>query len=323
MKKYIVTAELIIMLPLCILLASFNNLHAQNPDRQSRHLNNLQTQYVTEKQKLDSLQAELDTHISRAENLKAQAQDNDSRVANIMANALNLSRAYDHQKLVTDAIAGQIRQERRFLYKAYTQHIDSLNEMLGKTNSTQEQENIRLKLHDLNSRRVRVSPALPLFSFDPALINNLKLSAKDDSTRILIYHEYLSNALDEVDSNIAILRDKSSEVRTMMKLNVQANEFIEDVNDGQMFSMLQLQNSDQARQVGSSSPLEYDSDRMGEIIGLKTIFTKLEPVLGDRYEMPRFSEVDSLLSDEYLELLENTENTLKLYREIIKDKLTP
>jgi hypothetical protein len=310
---------------ICVILAFFiaGNLLAQDLVQQTQQLSDLQSRFAIEKGTLDSLRNQLNIRISRADDLKSRSDVDDDQVSSVMANALEIGKQVDRQRQKVNTIAGQIQQKRRFLYKYYSEQIDSLTTVLDETDDIQEQEKIRSALRDLNNQRIRVSPALPLFSFDPALVNKIEMDNSGNSTRNNIYRDYLNNALSEVDSNISILQDKTNEVRSMIRLNVRAREFMEDLNDAQMFSMLQVQDRDLLRLNSPSDGKELTYGRSNDINELRILYDKLLPVLGERYDMPRFNDVDSLLSDEYLELLEDTEGTLKLYRKMIEDKLSP
>ena len=295
-------------------------LKAQNSDTGRKQLSDLESVYVHEQAKLDSLKNELNKAVSAADKAKAAKEVSQAQVSNLLARALEIGRQHDNQQKKVSELTSQIQKLRRRMYHIYSTRIDSLNMLLNKENNSEKRAVLQNEMKELNTQRLRVSPVLPMFSFDPGLINKIPGNKSADATGKSIYNEYLVNAMSEVDSNLSVLQTKSQEVRSMMRLNQRAREFVEDINDRQTFSMLQLQNEKTTSYASETSSLKNDVFR--GVNEIQVIYNQLEPVLSEHYNLPKISEPDSILSDEYLQLLENAETTLKLYREMLKDKLT-
>ena len=58
-----------------------------------------------------------------------------------------------------------------------------------------------------------------------------------------------------------------------------------------------------------------------EITSVTRIYNRISPFINDKSNIQDYALQDSVYTDDYLKLLEETEKTLRLYREKIKDKL--
>ena len=238
--------------------------------------------------------------------------------AECIADAHLVASQSDIQEKTVNNLAAQIKKLRLVLYKKFTFSIDSLTPALQKGEAREKRE-IETMLRELTQKRAQVSPALPLFSFDPLLIARINSSNTKDNLEKSIYMDYLSNALSEVDSNIAVIQNKENEVAVLIRLNEHAEDFMDELESTQFLGSMELENSsNEPAQLGGKSYV----DREAFANDIITIYEHLDPVMSELIETPHIANFDSLASDEYLKLLQGTEKTLKLYKKIIEEKMT-
>ena len=60
---------------------------------------------------------------------------------------------------------------------------------------------------------------------------------------------------------------------------------------------------------------------LAEMVVVAKIYNRISPFIHEDINTQDFSTQDSVYTDDYLKLLDETEKTLRLYREKIKDKL--
>jgi hypothetical protein len=282
----------------------------------------LEKSYSVEKSKLDILKNNLEILLNELNTLKNQEARDDDKISTLMANAHRVTTEMDKQEEIANNLGKQIKQQRHVLYKAYTVSIDSLTHSLKNQQDNQKRK-IETELRQLTHKRSQVSPALPLFSFDPLLIARINSSESKDDLEKSIYMDYLSNALSEVDSNLLVIKEKAEEVSTMIRLDEQAEDFIDDLDGTQFLGSLEIEqtvasNEGKNELFTGSSGFDRGSDLTESLI---KIYEQLEPVMNELIETPQISKNDSLASDEYLLLLQGTEKTLKLYKKIIEEKM--
>ncbi|KAA3610772.1 MAG: hypothetical protein D8M58_21260 [Calditrichaeota bacterium] len=299
-----------------VLIISFliSIVSAQEISTQEAKLMTLEKSYSIEKSKLDSINNVLQTQIDELDLLKKAEQRDEDKIALFMSRAHSVSKLADSQTEVVTNLAVQIKKHRIILYNRYSAAIDSL--------ADEQKQNDEGKLKELNYKRSLVSPALPLFSFDPVLIERIDLANTENSLEKSIHHDYLTNALSEIDSNIKVLNRKKDEVSTMIRLNEQTEDFIDDLDGTQFFSSIEFESQnksnfrfEQSDHSGAGFGVVGESDKIIQL------YDQLQPVMGELIEAPGITNTDSLASDEYLKLLQGTEKTLKLYRKLIQDKM--
>ena len=149
----------------------------------------------------DSLKDQLNSFLEELEKVKKNEPENKDKISSMMAHALELSNRIDQKEKKLFILEKQLKNIRRNLYQKYTSRIDSLQEL--SQNSVQNPMRNESELKELINKRLYVSPLLTELSFDPRLIEKIKLSESQDEKEKKIYKEYLNNALNEVDSNIA------------------------------------------------------------------------------------------------------------------------
>lgn len=306
---------------LLIFLLGITYSVAQTLNADEQQFVNLDKQYSSKLNTIDSLKNILNQFLDELEQVKKQEPENSDKISAMLADALTQTNVIDKKEKELQAFEMQLNKKRNQLYRIYTFKIDSLRQRVDLALNDSEKETIESDLILLNNKRLYVSPLLPQLSFDPGLIEKISLSKSQNKKEQKIYKDYLDNALSEVDSNIINLKNRSDDIREVVRLNELAEDFMEDIEGSQFSGSFVLR-----EQVVAQEDIFYGSDRFSnnpeaDKVMIVKIYKRLSPFIHDDIDVQDFSFQDSVYTEDYLNLLEETEKTLRLYREKIKDKL--
>jgi len=297
---------------LLIFLLAITFTFAQNFSIEEQRFFDLEEQYVNQLKEIDSLKNVLNRFLGEVARVKNDEPENREKISSMMAQALEKSNIIDTREKSIIEIEKQLKQKRNLLYNSYTTKIDSLENL-------KQTDEIKSDLKDLNNKRLYVSPLLSQLSFDPNLVEKIKLSNSRDEKEKKIYKEYLDNALTEVDSNIVNLQQKSKNIREVIRLNEHAEDFMDDIEGDQFSGAFVVQ--EQALRGNERSFGDSWNNPLTEIASVAKIYNRISPFIYENINLQDYTLQDSVYTDDYLKLLEETEKTLRLYREKIKDKL--
>lgn len=302
-----------------IFLLFFSLCYGQNLKVDELKFLDFEEKYNLQFSQTDSLKDQLNSFLEELEKVKKNEPENKDKISSMMAHALELSNRIDQKEKKLFILEKQLKNIRRNLYQKYTSRIDSLQEL--SQNSVQNPMRNESELKELINKRLYVSPLLTELSFDPRLIEKIKLSESQDEKEKKIYKEYLNNALNEVDSNIVNLHEKGENVREVFRLNEKTEDFMDDVAADQISGALVVRGQDLQRTAEDMLFSDPQNMRVNEMASLNKIYNRLSPYIYENMDFNEYSLQDTIYTDDYLKLLEETEKTLRLYREKIKDKL--
>jgi hypothetical protein len=276
----------------------------------------LQEKYQDRQLQIDSLNDDLNKFLLEIERVKEKEPGNRDKISSQMALALEKSNHIDALRKTQTLVEKEMHQKRQYLYKNYTLKIDSLRNINKHAVNKKE---IESQLKELNNKRLYVAPVLTQLSFDPGLVEKIQLSHSRNDKEKKIYKEYLDNALNEVDSNIVSLQQQTDNIREVIRLNEQAEDFMDDIQGNQFTSTFLIREQGLANR-NSFNETDWNSP-IAEMNGAVKIYNRISPFIYENVNKQDFTLQDSVYTEDYLKLLEETEKTLRLYREKIKDKL--
>jgi hypothetical protein len=289
----------------------------QNAFSQEMELHGAERSYSLERSTLDSLDKNLKNLIGRLNTEKNKNKRDADKISELMAEAHRVSLKLDDQNKRVNKLGAEVKKLRQRAYKKYTVSIDSLTKIYESSQGALKVATGE-KIKKLVQERAHVSPALPLFTFSPQLISQIKTSAGTDGLAHTIYADYLTNAMAEIDSNILIIKNKASEISIMLRLDEQAEEFMDELDGAQFLSTIE---SGEQQPEGRLFSDNTAGERYVFADNIIKIYEQLEPVMSELIGKPAFAGFDSLATEDYLILLQDTEKTLKLYRKIIREKM--
>jgi len=188
--------------------------------------NNLQDSYEKEKLVLDSLQTRFSKRVSEINNEKDKTNPDNEKITSLMANSVNLSNSIDGQQKKIDKIGRNITSVKIKLNNRYTGIIDSLKNI--RMNGKENKDDIDNLILFYATKRLEVTPEIYRLSFNPYKILELDLQKTKDSAYKKIYSEYLTGALNEVNSILTNISKESHEINQVVELQKKASRFVEE-----------------------------------------------------------------------------------------------
>jgi len=223
---------LVLLFVSVLIFTSAGESEAQNFPRQGdlikleNKYDDLQNSYKKEKLVLDSLQERFNKRLRDINNEKDKTNPDNEKITSLMANSVNLSNSIDDQQKKIGKIGRAITSVKIKLNNRYTGIIDSLKNIRvqGKGNN-EEIDNLILFYA---TKRLEVTPEIYSLSFNPYKILELDLKKTKDSTYKKIYSEYLTSALNEVNSILTNISQESHEINQIVELQKKASRFVEE-----------------------------------------------------------------------------------------------
>lgn len=279
---------------------------------------------------LDSLNIQLENYLEKIDNKKAQRVQSKDEIASLMARAFSISKKIESKELQLKKIHNNLRAIKIYLNNQYTVLIDSLQQDLTSNKSIKDEQVLEEEFLRLIEKRMQVSPILQTLSFDPKKIQDIKISATEDSLEKAIYIDYLQSALNDIDSHLISIGKKQNELEGMIRLEKKADVFISDIEDSRIFGFYEKsgENSDNGGVDGHYNELvvngrgkDYNSQIDNFVILLNQLYKA-----GVEIDMPHrdeslYSGNEAQTLEQYLELVKKTRKYLEQYRKTVENKL--
>ena len=257
----------------------------------------------------DSLQVELDALLDIIDSEKNKESINQGYVSGLLANALVRTNKLDAVEIEIKNINSEINSVKKNLYESYSTIIDSLKQL--------EQSNyldVLNKIKLFSTKKLSVSPILSSLSFNPDIIEKIDLQNNFSEEERSIYLSYLYGARNEVDSIVVLIEHKSKDIEEIIRLNEMAEDFIDEIDNISFSGSISILAEEGSIKSGSFDNI-YDPSR------IISINHTLQPFVFSNIETSSFIEIKSIVSQDYLNLLIETGKTLRLYSDLIMDKI--
>jgi len=303
-------------------------VRGQNIVEKEQRLDSLKTEVAKREAHMDSLQPELSLLLDQIDAEKAQTNPDDVRLSELLSSALTLSDQIDHARGQVDRLQDSIALVSRSLNRLYADKIDSLDRAIAKTASESEREELeRLQLH-FTLRRMQVVPDLPELSFDPLVIETIRLDTMHNATGKQIYSDFLNRAYLELEHHYQQVTELEMNIRDMIRLEEKTIAFMEEIEDGTLMPL--------GRNIDGNNALsEYNRDNTfteGTDMGGKNqqlaIQIPFRSIVILNHQLTGFSnaevspdDLESMSVEEQLQLLDQTKKSLKYYLEVTAEKL--
>ena len=221
-----------------------------------------------------------------------------------------------------DSLHARLASVNARLFRVYSRQIDSLRQALQSAKKPAQKDILSTQIERLRRKRLQVSPELKTLSLNLENIRKLNLNQVQDSLKKAILIDYLQNALNEIDRQRQYLEIKGKELRQMQRLQQKALSFVEEIDDAQMTAAAPFQQnpktnmapqtSDDRDGAASFMSTPSSASASGVVVDLPQIDRLINQSLQGQSPVP----IDSALK-----AIERTRAMLKMYRQIIQDKL--
>ena len=278
---------------------------------------------------LDSLNIQLENYLEKIDSRKAQRVQSKDEIASLMARAFSISKKIESKELQLKKIHNNLRAIKNYLNNQYTVLIDSLQQDLTSNKSIKDKQVLEEEFLRLIEKRMQVSPILQTLSFDPKKIQDIKISATEDSLEKAIYIDYLQSALNDIDSHLISIGKKQNELEGMIRLEKKADIFISDIEDSRIFGFYEKagEKNDNRDGGGHYNGLDYGEkiDNNSQIDNFVILLNQLYKA-GVEIDMPHRDESlypgnEAQTLEQYLELVKKTRKYLEQYRKTVENKL--
>ena len=231
--------------------------------------------------------------------------------------ALILSKRLIILQAQQDSLKQKIKQLNALLYRKYTQQLDSLRQ-LPKARTAREEKQRLLLLNQISRKRLEVSPELENLPFDLQKLSKLEVNQISNPLQKTIVIDYLHRALQVINTQYDNLRRKKDELRRMQRLRQKALSFENEIDGGSIGPPVAINKS-------SYTPMSHEaySDRnaTGSGSGIQSPvtapdLTRIDQLIRQSLQMRTQVSVDSVLS-----AIQQAQNILRKYREMIQSKL--
>lgn len=275
---------------------------------------------------LDSLNIQLENYLEKIDNKKAQRVQSKDEIASLMARAFSISKKIESKELQLEKIHNNLRAIKNNLNNQYTVLIDSLQQDLTSNKSIKDKRVLEEEFLRLIEKRMQVSPILQTLSFDPKKIQDIKISATEDSLEKAIYIDYLQSALSDINSHLISIGKKQNELEGMIRLEKKADIFISDIEDSRIFGFYE-KSVDNKNDGGHYNGLDYGEriDNNSQIDNFVILLNQLYKA-GVEIDLPHqdeslYSGNEAQTLEQYLELVKKTHKYLEQYRKTVENKL--
>lgn len=317
-----------IKLCICVLLTVSLFARGEDLSQMERVFINLLQARSLKGQELSSIESRLSKLADRIDSAKKASQRDENLIRKLMASGIPISDSMATSKSQLNAMDRQIEEMQNSLAKLYKNQLDSLGNLLGKSNGN-ERTILTDRVELISQKYMLLNPAIRQLSFDPAKLQDIELSSIDDAVERDILSAFLNKSLDEVENRIEHIRSDLKEIEPFVKLNEKTREFLEEI-DGDNFLLLGSTESSanaldefqsgrfSGNDVVTTNYIEQNAFSIERLMKQLEIsdFTLEKTIDNDGNTLqPHFT------SSEYVKLLREIEDQLKSVRSEIRDRL--
>lgn len=305
----------------CFLLLPYPAMSQTLTDLENQYTA-LQSENEQNQKRIDSLKNILNHHRLILEQEKRQDSPDQDKIQQILSTSIGISnqikdnvRRYDHNS------SPRLDLKNR-LEKIYSHRIDSLTH-LSNYRHTLSLDSIQQQILYYTEKRLTYSPVTIHIPIDLKKIKQLDLSSSDDSIDTRIAEQYLQYAQNRIDSNLIILNQIRTDIKSYNLLQQKTGEFLYDIEFYQPFALSSQNPTNQ-----SDISIDIKNSPLGNIeIQYQSLYTLIQqlnyqdPLPSDKlWNMIQSHSFNHLSPESYLKLLDETIRLLEYYHHMIQQK---
>lgn len=310
-----------------LLLSLRIDLNAQSIQKVESEYEILKSTLTREKLILDSLYKSLESRATLIDEEKRKPKPNEDKIYKLMAGSVTISNSVELQQTKIIHLEKTLEETRQMLDYHYTALIDSLKASKQTSLKMSDVRDIDRQILSNTEKRLLIAPRIKQLSFIPEKILEIDLNKTLDTLQRNIYVEYLTIALNEVNTHLNQVNETSSEIAQIITLQKKASKFLEDVEF-----------ESQIKSVGTSSTSPTPADANIRLSGEKDSYfgSTLESYISLNNQLSfrqspyihttdeRFLKFknEQISLKEYLEVLNELKKRLNDYRIILSEKLS-
>lgn len=312
---------------LLISILSLQNINAQTLNDVEKKYETLKSNLVKEKLTLDSLNQSLEERAELINEEKRNSKPDQDKIYKLMAGSVTISKSVELQQNKIFQLEKTLEETRQRLNHDYTVLIDSLKAIKQKSSKTADLKDIDSQILTNIEKRLLITPRIKQLSFVPEKILEIDLTKTKDTLQRNIYAEYLTVALNEVNTLLNQVNETSSEITQIITLHAKASKFLDEV---EFENRIKPVGTSSIMSATTDASIRYSDEKGSEFSSQLQSYVSLNNQLNFRQspyiratgeKFLKFSNDQVSLKD-YLELLKELRKGLSDYRSILSDKLT-
>ena len=310
-----------------LMLLCINFSVAQSTSSFEKRFDSLKNSFRKETITLDSLKQILETKANEIDYAKKKNADENS-IRKLMAGTVTVSSKIDEHQKQINFVEKELEEVKRILTKKYTVEIDSLY-TLEKSNQYEGSESqFKTRILELTEKRVLAAPKINSLSFNPEKILEINISNAKQPAEKKIYAEYLTGALNEVNSQLTQVKKISDEIKQIAALQQKTKKFIEESEFDFNMKAANIESRNESVTT-ANNPTLIASDKYGyQVVQVQSFLILLKQLdikqttdlnTSNRFLLENSKKQFSI--KEYRELLKEVEKRLNDYRLILTHKI--
>ncbi|MDP2208879.1 MAG: hypothetical protein Q8K98_08905 [Bacteroidota bacterium] len=312
---------------LLISIIALQNINAQTLNDLEKRYETLKSNFVKEKLILDSLNQSLEERAELINEEKSKPKPDDDKIYKLMAGSVTISKSVELQQNKIFRLEKTLEETSQKLDYHYTVLIDSLKASKQTTLKMSDVRDIDRQILSNIEKRLLITPRIKQLSFIPEKILEIDLNKTKDTLQRNIYTEYLTSALNEVNTLLNQVNETSSEITQIITLHAKASKFLDEV---EFENRIKPAGTTSTMSAPTEASIRYSDEKGSEFSSQLQSYVSLNNQLNFRqsHYIPTTGEKslkfsnDQVSLKDYLELLKELKKGLSDYRSILSDKLS-
>ncbi|MDI6802831.1 MAG: hypothetical protein QME58_03165 [Bacteroidota bacterium] len=311
---------------LFISIIALQNIDAQNLNDVEKGFESLKSNLVKENFILDSLNQSLEERAELINEEKGKSKPDQDKIYKLMAGSVTISNSIELQQKIISQLEKTLEETSQKLDYNYTVLIDSLKALKQTTLKMSDVRDIDRQILSNIEKRLLITPRINQLSFIPEKILAINLTKTKDTVQRNIYAEYLTSALNEVNTLLSQVNETSSEITQIIALHTKANKFLDEV---EFENRIKPVGTSSTMSASTEASIRFSDEKGSEFSSQLQSYVSLNDQLNFRQspyihttgeKSLKFSN-DRVSLKDYLELLKELKKGLSDYRSILSEKL--
>lgn len=312
-----------------IILSSFTFLFSANQLELEEQLHNKLSALLTARQQLANSQEELTACTKKIESQNEAQKQDQKQLAQWYEEIRQITDKINTQEAIIESLQEDIHSLNEELDLIYKAKIDSLKKAAQNQTQSREKEKIEELIKQITEKRLTILLPFQNITFNPQKVNKIELDQVSDSIEYQIQVEYLSSAKDETANLLASVVMMKSEMNDIYTLQQRTQRFLEDIDVNRSSPFYTQLPADNKTTFGTGNRTENNDIQYNAIQvqanSLVDILTQLgrshQYYIKEYQDLLQKSQQLSSSTEEYIKLLDDAENLLRDYLQLIESKI--
>ena len=325
LPKIFFTALLFIIFGFC------TTAKAQSITNLERQLSVAQKEFFYANTKLDSLKNALNERAEIIDRAKKNSTKNEDEILALMSTSVSITNEYRSQEQKVRVLEEKVDNLKTLLSGKYTHVIDSLKTLQAQGQSNNNVDKLILQYTE---KKLLIAPQIASLSVSPERLAKLDASKSNDPVERKIIKEYLTTALNEVDSYLSQIDSENDEIAEITLLQKKTQQFLDETDfSNQIRPVTVVSQSTTSLDYLEGDPPANRFDAGSGVVNNQLVVPQLETYskimnqlsfmnspVGSSSRATIETAKSQLSLNEYVQFLKELESRLKEYKLILQNK---